>query len=217
MSLSEERECQGHPSGHPLDGHAGASLTREERPVLEDVPVDLSRGLRPGDERHAELLPAQQLYVGLGHGPPHAAELRARAGLGRGRGAPHGRAGGGRGTLPPCPPGPSHHAVLGGSALLHRVFEQHVALGVTETHPAWPPQPAGTQRVSKNPLPSTPYPGTTLQAGPNLLFHQVPACTGPLGCPAPEWCQAGTEQDGGPCWERQQGRTRRELSARAWL
>lgn len=51
--------------------------------------------------------------------------------------------------------------------------------------------------MSKDPIPSTPYPGTTLRAGPNVLFHQVPACTGPLGCAAPERCQAGTEQEGG--------------------
>lgn len=102
MSLSEERGHEGHLSGDQRDGHAGASLTCEECPVLEDVSVDLSRGLCPGDEGHAELLPAQQLDVGLGHGPPHAAELRARAGLGRGRGATHSRAGGGRGTMPPA-------------------------------------------------------------------------------------------------------------------
>lgn len=125
-----------------------ARLTCEECPVLEDVPVDLSGGLRPGDEGHAELLPPQQLDVGLGHRPPHPAELQVRAGLGRDP-----RAGQGRGDVPSCPPGPSHHAILGGSALLHRVFKQHISLGVTETHPARPPQPVGTKGVSKDPPP----------------------------------------------------------------
>lgn len=58
----------------------GSSLTRKERPVLEDVPVDLPGGLRTGDEGDAELLPAQQLHVGLGHRAPHPAELRANKG-----------------------------------------------------------------------------------------------------------------------------------------
>jgi len=68
--------------------------------------MDLPGGLRPGDEGHAELLAPQQLDVGLGHRPPHPAELRARAGLGRGRGAPHAQTGGGRGVVPPALPAP---------------------------------------------------------------------------------------------------------------
>lgn len=67
-----------------------------------------------------------------------------------------------KGYRAPHPPFPSHHAILGGSALLHGMFEQHVALRVTETHPARPPQPAGIQGVSKDLLPGPVSPGTTL-------------------------------------------------------
>lgn len=63
-----------------------------------------------------------------------------------------------KGHCAPCPPSPSHHAVLGGSALLHGVFKQHVTFGVTETHPARPSQPASTQGVSKGHVPALPLP-----------------------------------------------------------
>ena len=99
--------------------------------------------------------------------------------------------------MPPCPPGPSHHAILRGSALLHGVFKQHVALGVTETHPAWPPQPVGTQGVSKDPPFGTPPLGTTLaqhwaqgcvrraQGGCPAIWGGQEKDDVPLGCQAP--------------------------------
>lgn len=109
-------------------------------------------------------------------------------------------------TMPSCP---SHHAVLGGCALLHRVLEQHVAFGVAETHPARPPQPAGTEGVKRDP-PLTPWLPS--------LGHQHPgwprAGLGPLGSPCPGaepgWHRAG----GGPRWGRRWGRTRGEPSGR---
>lgn len=89
--------------------------------------------------------------------------------------------------MSPCPPSPSHHAVLGGRALLHGVFEQHVALRVTETHPARPPQPAGSRGVSKDPLPS-PLLSSSLGTGVHWGGY-----TGV--CPA-IWC--GQEKDDDP-------------------
>lgn len=78
MAPNVSVQGQGHEGlsgGHPLGVPAGAGLTCEECPVLEDVPVDLSRGLCSGDEGHTELFPSQQLDVGFGHCPPHPAEL----------------------------------------------------------------------------------------------------------------------------------------------
>lgn len=106
---------------------------------------------------------------------------------------------------PPVPSCPSHHAVLRGCALLHRVLEQHVALGVAETHPARPPQPAGIEGVSRDPPspPGSPPLGTSTRGG-----------LGPLGSPCPGaepgWHRAG----GGPRWGRRWGRTRGEPSGR---
>lgn len=58
--------------------------------------------------------------------------------------------------MPPCPPGPSHHAIRRGSTLLHRVFKQHIALRIAETHSARPSQPVGTQGVRKDSCPDLP-------------------------------------------------------------
>lgn len=139
-------EHEEHPKGNPLRGvygwevhwgGGGGDLTCKERPVLQDVPMHLSGGLRTGDEGHTELLRTQQLYVGFGHCPPHPTELWAEQGWAWGANI-------GVLCLPPCPPCSSHHAILRGCALLHWVLEQHGALGVTETHTARPAQPAGT-------------------------------------------------------------------------
>lgn len=96
---------EGHSGGHPLGVQGGAGLTCKECPVLEDVPVDLSGGLSPGDEGHSELLPPQQLHVGFGHRPPHPAELwvtEGRAGWWQ-EGTAH-PAGLGRGPVPSALP-----------------------------------------------------------------------------------------------------------------
>lgn len=98
---------EGHSGGHPPGVDVGAGLTCKECPVLEDVPVDLSGGLCPGDEGHTELFLPQQLHVGFGHRPPHSAELWVTDGrAGRGLGGTAHPAGVGRGTVPPALPAP---------------------------------------------------------------------------------------------------------------
>lgn len=97
---------EGHSGGHPPGVHAGPGLTCEQCPVLEDVSVDLSRGLCPGDEGHTELLPLQQLDVGFGHCPPHSAELWVMDGrAGQWLGATHTQQGS-EGALCPLPSQP---------------------------------------------------------------------------------------------------------------
>lgn len=91
----------------PLGVHAVAGLTCKECPVLEDVPMDLSGGLCPGDEGHTELFPPQQLDIGFGHRPPHSTELWVMDGrAGRWLEGTTSPAGVGRGTVPPALPAP---------------------------------------------------------------------------------------------------------------
>lgn len=130
-----------------------------------------------------------------------------------------------KGHRAPCPPSPSHHAILGGSALLHGVFKQHVTLGVTETHPARPAQPASTSGVSRGRYPPFPPPHSAPGTGVHRRGHA--GVTGGLGragegrrspgvprarlCPpipglaqrcCPAKCQLGMDSLGSPVLER---------------